>query len=125
MKTISYHRRKFFFVPLALAGLALFVWVTMLLWNELLPVIFNFPTINFWQALGLLLLGRILFGNMHSHCKRTWPGPHMDYELRRKLKKMTPEERKEFFRKMHYNREVWHREYHGEKEQNETEKGNE
>ncbi len=37
-------------------------WVTMLLWNMLMPVIFGLTVITFWQALGLFVLARILFG---------------------------------------------------------------
>lgn len=33
----------------------------MLLWNWLLPSIFDGPTINFWEALGITLLCSLLF----------------------------------------------------------------
>jgi hypothetical protein len=36
--------------------------IVQLLWNWLLPPLFNFPQLSFWQALGLLALCRILFG---------------------------------------------------------------
>ncbi len=42
----------------------------MLLWNWLMPVIFKLPSINYWQALGILVLSKILFtipGRNHSH----------------------------------------------------------
>ena len=125
MKTISYHRRKFFFAPLALVALALFSWVTMLLWNALLPAIFNFSAITFWQALGLLVLARLLFGSMHPRWRTQWPHSVMDHDLRRKIKNMSPDEREEFFRKMHYNRQVWRREYNEEKEPEDKGKENE
>ena len=32
-----------------------------LLWNWLMPTLFNFPLITFWQALGLNMLAGILF----------------------------------------------------------------
>ncbi len=41
-------------------------WVTMLLWNALLPAIFGLGVITFWQAMGLILLGKILFGGFHG-----------------------------------------------------------
>jgi hypothetical protein len=44
-------------VCLGIAGL-----VTLALWNALMPSILGLPTIGFWQALGLLLLSRLLFG---------------------------------------------------------------
>jgi hypothetical protein len=52
--------------PLALVGIAVFVAlggeVVKLLWNWLLPPLFGWKTIGFWQALGLLVLCRVLFG---------------------------------------------------------------
>ncbi len=41
---------------------AVFTLALMLLWNWLMPVIFGLTTITFWQALGLLVLSKILFG---------------------------------------------------------------
>src|SRR5690242_21094043 len=42
--------------------LALVGQVVKLLWNWLLPPLFNLPMITAWQGLGLVVLGRILFG---------------------------------------------------------------
>lgn len=42
-------------------GVALCGWVIMLLWNWLMPTIFNLTTITFWQALGIDALVSILF----------------------------------------------------------------
>ncbi len=39
--------------------------VLMWLWNLLLPVIFGIKMITFWQAVGLLILSKILFGGFH------------------------------------------------------------
>jgi hypothetical protein len=36
--------------------------IVMALWNWLVPAITGWKTIDFWQALGLLVLSRILFG---------------------------------------------------------------
>jgi|SRR6516164_5660455 hypothetical protein len=36
--------------------------LTMMLWNWLLPGLFGLPAIGFWQALGLLVLARVLVG---------------------------------------------------------------
>lgn len=40
------------------------------LWNEIMPVIFDLPTISFWQAYGLTLLCKLLFGNTHNQDKK-------------------------------------------------------
>jgi hypothetical protein len=51
---------------LAILGIILFVFIggqiVMYLWNWLLPPLFGFREIGFWQALGVLILCRILFG---------------------------------------------------------------
>ena len=41
---------------------AAFSVVVMWLWNWLFPEIFNLPTITIWQAAGILLLSKIIFG---------------------------------------------------------------
>ena len=54
--------------PVAIVAFALFValggQVVKLLWNGLLPELFGWPQVTFWQALGLLALCRILFGGL-------------------------------------------------------------
>jgi len=40
--------------------------VVMHLWNWLAPPLFGFRLITFWQALGLLILCRVLFGGWGS-----------------------------------------------------------
>src|SRR4026207_791964 len=62
-------RRKWIsLVPAAILGMLLFPalggGVVRLLWNWLLPPLFGWPQITFWQALGLLALCRILFARM-------------------------------------------------------------
>lgn len=54
--------KKLWAIPLFIVIFAALVWATMLLWNALLPAIFGIVTITYWQALGLLVLGRLLFG---------------------------------------------------------------
>ena len=65
-------RKKWIFLaPLAIVGLLLFVAIggelVLLLWNWLLPPLFGWREITFWQALGMLLLCRILFGGFGGH----------------------------------------------------------
>ena len=43
-----------------------------LLWNHLMPGIFPVPTINFRQAVGLLILARLLFGRFGCHGGHRW-----------------------------------------------------
>ena len=57
------------FAPLFLVVLG---FVVMSLWNWLAPAMFGGHTITFWQALGLLVLTRILFGGFRGRRER-WP----------------------------------------------------
>ena len=55
-----------------------------LLWNWLLPPLFGLPIVTFWQALGLLVLCRILFGGFGRHGGRRWRVKDEDRELLRR-----------------------------------------
>jgi hypothetical protein len=91
-------RRKWAVIaPLAILGVALFValggWIVELLWNALLPPLFGWRAVTFWQALGLLVLCRILFGGLgfrgsHGSSVRRRMTEHWEH--------MTPEERERF-----------------------------
>jgi hypothetical protein len=75
----------------------LFGEVVMHLWNWLLPTLFGWRLITFWQALGLLVLCRILFGGFGGH------GSHHSGFRRRmaeKWERMTPEEREKYRQSM-------------------------
>lgn len=84
-------RRAPFFLLMASAGVVVFVIIVMLLWNELMPVIFHLRVITFWQALGLLVLSKILFSSF-----RGGPRPYWRNKARQKWMDMTPEERERF-----------------------------
>ncbi len=89
-----------FLMPVGfLAMVAGFGAIVMLLWNWLMPAIFGLITINFWQALGLLVLIRLLFGGFRMHKMMRggmMHGMHHNNQVHKKWMKMTPEERKEF-----------------------------
>ena len=89
------------FVPAAIAAMSA---VVMALWNWLLPALFaGAHAIDFWQAAGLLLLCRILFGGFRGH--HGWPRrwQHARWE------KMTSEERETFRNGLHKSRHCWSR----------------
>jgi uncharacterized membrane protein YgcG len=58
-------------VLLGVLGAALFAlvfgWLVMLLWNWLMPVIFHLGEITYWQAFGIVVLGKLLFGGIGGH----------------------------------------------------------
>ena len=81
------------FVLFAALFVTVFGFVVMSLWNWLMPALFGWHLINFWQAVGVLVLSKILFGGFRGH-----PGRHL-YWRRRMLERweqMTPEEREKF-----------------------------
>ena len=61
----------FFIIPAAIVGVALFTFIggtlVMQLWNWLLPPLFGWKVLTFWQALAMLVLSRILFGGLGMH----------------------------------------------------------
>lgn len=54
-----------FFLAAALVFALLLGTVVMLLWNAILPDLTGVNEIKLWQAIGLLVLSRILFGGFH------------------------------------------------------------
>ena len=94
-------KKLFFIVPLAILGMLLFTVIggeiVLRLWNWLLPPLFGWRQLTFWQALGLLALCRILFGGFGFH------GTGRS-NIRRRMEErcgtMTPEERERFRQRM-------------------------
>lgn len=103
MKTKRYCARGFGLGFISIAIVAVVSAVVMLLWNALFPVIFGIVKITYWQALGILILARILFGSFRCGERSFHHHPfsryHRDNPLHEKWMKMTPEERKEFINK--------------------------
>lgn len=77
-------------VPMVILGIAGLGWVVMALWNWLIPTLFaGGREIDYVQALGVLLLSKILFGGLRGHgCHGRWH--------KNRLENMTPEEREKF-----------------------------
>jgi hypothetical protein len=91
-------RKKWIFlVPIGLMAMVLFTWIggelVLHLWNWLLPGLFGWRQVTFWQAVGMLALCRILFGGVSGR------GFHRSRSRRRmfgRWERMTPEEREKF-----------------------------
>lgn len=80
------------FLPIALLVVTLFGLIVMSLWNWLMPALFGLKVITFWQAIGLVILSKILFGGF-----RGGPGGrHWRHRMGERWDKMTPEERERF-----------------------------
>jgi hypothetical protein len=96
------------FAVLTVLGIFAFGYVFMMLWNWLMPELFSLHTITFWQGVGLLVLGKMLFGGFRSRwggrcgygrCGYGNYGYGWKHRLREKMMNMTPEQREELKRK--------------------------
>jgi Ca2+/H+ antiporter, TMEM165/GDT1 family len=72
--------------------------VVMSLWNAILPAVIGVKAITFIQALGILLLSKILFGGFGGgrHRGGGWRNKGKWMEMKDKFAGMTPEEREKF-----------------------------
>src|SRR5438128_12318510 len=102
-------RRWIFLAPLAILGILLFIAiggeVVLQLWNWLLPPLFGWRQITFWQAIGLLALCRILFGGFGGHGGsrsnvRRRIADRLADRVGERWEHMTPEERERFRQRM-------------------------
>jgi hypothetical protein len=102
-------RKWIVWAPFAILGILLFVaiggFVVRELWNWLLPGLFGWPRITFWQAVGLLALCRILFGGSgrYGSSRSRFRGrireriaERMAERMGQRWDAMTPEERERF-----------------------------
>ncbi|MBI3512449.1 MAG: hypothetical protein HY064_17450 [Bacteroidetes bacterium] len=80
-------------------------WVTMHLWNWIIPGLTGWHMIDYWHAMGLLILCKILFGSFRKggcwggRCGGGWRNHRHGYWRKRwenKMANMTPEEREKF-----------------------------
>jgi len=81
------------FIALGLVIASLLSFIVMQLWNHLLPEIAGVRTITFWQALGLLILSKILFGGFRRPGPPAWAWKR---RMAERWEKMTPQEREKF-----------------------------
>ena len=85
---------RYFLLFAVIGPLAILVFggIVMLLWNNVLAEVLRISTINFWQALGILVLSKILFSSFGSGGRSRG-----DYWKQRMMwKHMTPEQKEKF-----------------------------
>jgi Ca2+/H+ antiporter, TMEM165/GDT1 family len=93
------------FTMIAVACLALLAWVVMLLWNGVLVEVVQVSTVNYWQALGLLVLSKILFGGFRGKggdYKKRWKE-----KMEQKLSGMSEEEREKIKEEWKHRCNMW------------------
>ena len=97
-------KRWIWLAPVAILAMVLFVAIggeiVLHLWNWLLPPLFGLRQITFWQALGILLLCRILFGGFGCHSSGGSGRSSFRRRMRERCENMTPEERERFRQRM-------------------------
>jgi hypothetical protein len=80
-------------IAVAALAVALLGYVVMALWNAVLPAATGLHAITFVQAVGLLVLSRILFGGLRGWGRR---GGHWRARMQARWQQMSPEERERF-----------------------------
>jgi hypothetical protein len=97
---------------IVIAAVAFFGWIVQSLWNWLIPAIVGWHAITFWQAIGILLLCKILFG---FRGRAGWGGGgHWRHRLGERWEKMSPEEQEKFRQAM--RRRCGHRDFQPEEQ---------
>ena len=86
------------FLVLAAVAVAVFGYGVMWLWNLVVPPLTGWHTLDFWHAVGLLVLSRILFGGWHGR----GGGWHWRHRLHERFEQMSPEERERFRQSMRH-----------------------
>ena len=88
-------KKGIMFLFIFIAAVLVFGLVVMSLWNAILPAVIGVKTITFIQALGILVLSKILFGGFGGG--RRWRGgPAWKEKMKQRWDNMTPEEREKF-----------------------------
>ncbi|MFC0514019.1 hypothetical protein ACFFGT_07415 [Mucilaginibacter angelicae] len=92
-----FYKRRFFFIPLGvIACLAVISFIVMQLWNNLLPDILHVTAITYWQAMGIFILCKILFGFGKGGPKGGGGAPWMRGRMAERFKNMSPDDREKF-----------------------------
>jgi hypothetical protein len=94
-------KRLVWIIPAAILGITLFIFIggqlVMHLWNWLLPTLFGWRQVTFWQAVGVLALCRILFGGIGGRgFRRSNFRRRISERMEERYATMTPEERERF-----------------------------
>lgn len=83
-------RKLFWMVPAGIAAITIFIFIggtaVQLLWNWLMPEVFGWRQLTFWQALGLLALCRILFGGLGHGSRRKGPTAEEKARFRQRVR---------------------------------------
>jgi hypothetical protein len=105
MRVARFVKRFLMFLVAAAAAVTLFGFVVMGLWNWLMPALFGWKALTFVQAIGLLVLARLLLGSLRGgpggFGRHRWQIRMLD-----RWDQMTPDQR-EAFRSAMRSRRGW------------------
>ena len=75
----------------------LFSWIVMLLWNNVIVAVTGASVVTLWQAMGILVLSKILFGGFRKGWGGGGPqGNHWKEKMKARWENMTDTEKAEF-----------------------------
>jgi len=93
-------RKAAMIVLFATGALFAFSALFMTLWNATLPMAVHAGSITLFQAMGILVMAKFIFGGFKS--RRHWGGGYfMKMKLWRKWANMSPEQREQYKNNMH------------------------
>jgi Ca2+/H+ antiporter, TMEM165/GDT1 family len=86
-----FNRKFLFFIPIGIAFVFLLPAAVMWLWNTILPGVIGVKTITYWQAAGIFVLSKLLFGHFGGgggHRRKTGKekGPGFSEEDKQKFR---------------------------------------
>jgi hypothetical protein len=110
MKRRFWMKKIMIMLLIAAVAIPLFGFIIMSLWNAILPSVIHVSPITFWQALGIFVLSKLLFGGFHGgrggRRESKWK-----FEMMNKWQNMSPEERDKWKQEMRNRCRTWGRGY--------------
>lgn len=105
-----------------LAFVALLTFAVQSLWNGVLAEVVAVKAISYWQALGLLVLAKILFGGWPGRGHHCGPGHWKHRMMEKKWESLDPEQREKMREEMRKRFGAWPRPPWCDDEDKDTEK---
>jgi Ca2+/H+ antiporter, TMEM165/GDT1 family len=93
MRRVTKGQKILFFVLMAVLAVFVFGSVVMLLWNNVLVPVIHVASISFVQALGILVLSKLLFGGFRGG---QWGRHQWKHRMMHRWDNMSAEEREKF-----------------------------
>ena len=97
MKIRRRTKRALMGLGIAVSAILVISLLVMLLWNALIPDLFDGPTLGYWQAAGILLLSHLLLRGTPLYGMRAWRRANRRRRWKKRLASMSAEERAAFY----------------------------